>query len=109
MWLWRCMERVRWTGGMTNAEVLAIAKETPGLMEMRRREKHQQIGHVVRHESLLQTNLEGRMEEMRPKGWKRIRMVDDIINGSTYTEMKSRVENREESRHEEPTFSSRDR
>jgi len=31
------MERVRWTEGMTNAEVLALVKATLGLMVMIRR------------------------------------------------------------------------
>jgi len=52
------VKRVRWTDGMTNAEVLAFIKETPGLIEMMRR-KHWWIGRAVKHESFLQTTLEG--------------------------------------------------
>jgi len=44
---------------------------------------------------LLQTILEGRMKEKRPQGQKRIRMVDNIGNGSAYAEMKRRAEKQE--------------
>jgi len=58
-------------------------------MEMIRRE-HQSDGRVVRHETLLHTTLEGQIEGTQPRGRKRIRMVDDIRNGSIYAKMKTR-------------------
>jgi len=66
--LLRCVERIRWVDRRTCARL----------------------------ESLLQTTLEGRMEGTQPRGRKRIRMVGDIRNGSTYAEMKRRAKNREE-------------
>jgi len=44
---------------------------------------------------MLRTVLEGRMKRKRPRGRKRIEMVDDIMNG-TYAQMKRRAEDREE-------------
>jgi len=91
LWQWRRIKRVRWTEEMTNAEVLALVKETSGLMGMIRRREHRWIGHV-RHESLLQTTMEGWMEGKRPREQK----GDDIRNERTYEEMKRRAGNREE-------------
>ena len=53
------------------------------------------IGHILRHKEMLRTVLEGRMKRKRPRGRKRIEMVDDIMNG-TYAQMKRRAEDREE-------------
>jgi len=47
------------------------------------------------HENMLRTVLEGRMKGKRPRGRKRIKMVDDIMTG-TYAQMKRRAEDREE-------------
>jgi len=47
-----------------------------------------------------QNTLEGQMEEKRSRGRKRIATVGDIRNGSAYSEMKRRGENREECIHD---------
>jgi len=44
---------------------------------------------------MLRTGLEDRMKGKRPRGRKRIKMVDDIMTG-TYAQMKRRAEDREE-------------
>ena len=50
------------------------------LAEIRKR-KRRWIGHILRHENMLRTVLEGRMKGKRPRGRKRIKMVDDIMTG----------------------------
>ena len=96
MWVWRKMENVKWTDKMTNVDVLKLVNETQQLVPEIRRRKRRWIGHILRHESLLQTVLEGRMEGKRPRGRKRIMMLDDIKDGRNYEKMKRRAEDRED-------------
>ena len=48
----------------------------------------------LRHDNLLQTVMEGRLEGKRARGKKRIMVMDDIRNGKTCDELK-RAEDRE--------------
>ena len=95
MWIWRRMEKVKWTEKLTNAEVLKLVNEVPSLLDTIKKRKRRQIGHVLRHESLLRTAMEGRMEGKRPRGRKRIMMMDDLKNGEGYAKMKRKAEDRE--------------
>ena len=60
-----------------------------------RKIKRRWISHILRHENMLRTVLEGRMKGKRPRGRKRLKTVDDIMTG-TYAQMKRRAEDREE-------------
>jgi len=93
MWVWRRLVKVKWTDKNTNAEVLV--KEKKSLLAEIRKRKMRWIGHILRHENMLRTVLEGRMKGKRPRGRKRIKMVDDTMTG-TYAQMKRRAEDREE-------------
>jgi len=67
------------------------------LLEEIRKRKRRWIGHILRHENMLRTVLEGRMKGKRPRGRKRIKMVDDIMTGTyAYAQMERRAEDREE-------------
>ena len=86
--------KVKWTDKKSNAEVLNLVKEKKSLLaEIRKRKRW--IGHILRHENMLRTVLEGRMKGKHPRGRKRIKMVDDIMTG-TYAQMKRRAEDRAE-------------
>ena len=63
------------------------------LAEIRKR-KRRWIGHILRHENMVRTVLEGGMKGKCPRGKKRIKMVNDIMTG-TYAQMKRRAEDRE--------------
>lgn len=52
------------------------------------------IGHVLRHEGLLKTILEGRMEGKAARGRKRLNMLSDILGKDTYVKVKRRAEDR---------------
>ena len=66
MWANRKMERVKWTGKLTNAEVLNVINQTPKqLTEIKKRKKC--IGHVLRHQYLSIIVLEGKMVGRYPK------------------------------------------
>ena len=95
MWVWRRLVKVKWTDKKTNAEVLNLVKEKKSLLSEMRKRKRKWIGHILRHENMLHTVLEGRMKRKHPRWKKIIELVDDVMNG-TYAQMKRRAEDREE-------------
>ena len=93
MWIWRRMEKVSWTEKKTNEEILKSVQERRCLMERVIRTKKKWIGHIVRGDGLLKEVIEGRMEGKRPRGRKRIGMLNEMKEG-TYGLMKRRAEDR---------------
>ena len=75
------------------------AGETRKLAETITTRKRRWIGHVMRHESLLRDSWEGRMEGRRPKGCKRVQMLDDVKEGRQYRKVKAEAQVREEWRY----------
>jgi len=74
--------KVKWTDKKTTAEVFNLVKEEKSLLSDIRKRKRKWIGHILRHEKMLRTVLEGRMKGKRPRGRKRIKMADDIMTGT---------------------------
>jgi len=87
--------KVKWRDKKINAEVLNLVKEKKSLLAEIRKRKRRWIGHILRHENMLRTVLEGRMKVKRTRGRKIIKMVDGITTG-TYAQMKRRAEDREQ-------------
>ena len=87
--------KVKWRDKKINAEVLNLVKEKKSLLAEIRKRKRRWIGHILRHENMLRTVLEGRMKGKRTRGRKIIKMVDGITTG-TYAQMKRRAEDREQ-------------
>ena len=87
--------KVKWRDKKINAEVLNLVKEKKSLLAEIRKRKRRCIGHILRHEDMLRTVLEGRMKGKLPRRRKIIKMVDDIMTG-TYAQMNRRAEDREE-------------
>jgi hypothetical protein len=94
MWIWRRMERVSWRDKKTNQEVLNQVGENRSLVDTIMRRKKNWIGHVLRGEGLLRDVIEGRMVGKRPRGRRRVGMIDDLKEGS-YVIMKRRAEDRD--------------
>ena len=95
MWVWRRMEKISWTERVRNEEVLRRVGEERTLINTIWRRKARWTGHVIRSEGLLRTVIEGRAEGKRPRGRKRMMMLDDIKQGQTYHAMKRAALNRE--------------
>ena len=95
MWIWRRMERIPWTEKKTNEDVLKLVEEERTLVGKILTRKKNWIGHVLRGNGLLKEVMEGRMEGKRPRGRKRIGMLDELKE-SGYSDMKRKAENREE-------------
>lgn len=93
MWIWRRMERVSWKEKKSNEEVLNAVREERSILETIVKRKKNWLGHILRGDGLLKDVIEGRMEGKRPRGRRRMGMIDDLKEGS-YEVMKRRAEDR---------------
>jgi len=59
MWIWRCMVKVLWTEHKTKKEALQMVDAEREMMDMLRSRQNRWLGHILRHDSLLRTTLEG--------------------------------------------------
>ena len=82
-----------------DGDVLIRAGETRKLVETITTRKRRWVGHVMRHESLLRDSWEGGMEGRRPRGRKRVQMLDDVEEGRQYRKVKAEAQVWEEWRH----------
>ena len=86
--------KISWTQKVSNQQVLDKIQERRNLLSSIQKRKHAWLGHVLRHEGLLHTILEGRMEGKRGRGRKRQQMIDDIMEEESYANMKRKAEDR---------------
>ena len=93
-WVWRRMEKISWREHITNEEVMARVGETRQLVDIIARRKKNWIGHILRGEGMLKEVIEGRMLGKRPRGRKRIGMLDELQEKESYGDMKRRAQDR---------------
>ena len=89
------MEKISWTEKWTNDQVLQIVGENRTLVDTVVRRKKNWIGHILRGDGLIKEVIEGRMDGKRPRGRKRIGMLNELHENESYREMKRRAEDRE--------------
>jgi len=94
MWVWRRMLKISWIEKISNEEVLMRVEEQRSILNIISRRKHSWIGHILRHDGLLRTILEGRMEGKAARGRKRLNMLSDILKNDSYAEIKRMAEDR---------------
>jgi hypothetical protein len=94
MWVWRRMLKISWTQKISNEEVLMKVGEHRSVLNIINQRKHNWIGHILRHEGLLRTILEGRMVGKAARGRKRLNMLSDILKNDSYAEVKRLAEDR---------------
>src|SRR3954464_1826486 len=88
------MERVSWSDGKTNEQVLIDVEEKRCFLEAVVKRKKNWIGHVMRGDGLLKLVIEGRMKGKKAMERPRLGMISDLKEGS-YVEMKRRAQDRE--------------
>ena len=66
-WTWRKMLKISWRDKVPNEQVLKRVNEARTILHTIQERKRNWMGHVLRHEGLLVTILEGRMEGKGPK------------------------------------------
>src|SRR6218665_2426689 len=103
MWVWRKMEKISWRDTKTNEEVLQMVQEERSLMDVILRRKENRIGHMLRGESLLREVIEGRMIGKRPRGGKRLGMLNEFLKELSYAGLKRKADDRKEWRIWKPT------
>ena len=87
--------KISWKEKKTNENVLQSVEEERSLVDTILRRKKNWIGHILRGEGLLRNVIEGRMEGKRPRGRRRIMMLDEFTKGTTFEKMKRRAQERE--------------
>ena len=95
MWVWRRMGKISWTERVSNDEVLRIVGEERTLIKTCKERQKKWIGHIHIHDGLLKDVIEGRLEGKRPRGRKRIMMLDSIKGREPYQRMKERAQDRQ--------------
>ena len=78
MWTFRRIGKIKWTEKMTNTEVCNKLKVKRELINTIRKRKMIYFGHLVRHNNILKTITEGRVEGKRPRGRPPRKWIDDI-------------------------------
>ena len=96
MWIWRRMERVKWTDRIRNEAVLERVGEERMMLKLIRKRKRNWLGHWLRRNCLLKDALEGMVNGRRVRGRRRYQMIDDIKIYGSYAETKRKAENRKD-------------
>ena len=96
MWIWRRMERVKWTGKIKNAVVLERVGRGRKLLELIKKRKRTWLGHWLRRNYLLKDALEGMVNGKKVRDSRRYQMIDNIKINELYEDKKRKAENRGE-------------
>ncbi|KAJ4428204.1 hypothetical protein ANN_24219 [Periplaneta americana] len=96
MWIWRRMERVKWTDRIRNEAVLERVGEERMMLKLIRKRKRNWLGHWLRRKYLLKDALEGIVNGRRVWGRRRYQMIDNIKIYGSYEEIKRKAENRKD-------------
>ena len=78
MWFFRRMGKISWKQKLTNEEVLEKLNTQRSLMQTIKSRKLKFFGHTKRHDSIMKTILEGKVEGKRPQGRPRAQWCDNI-------------------------------
>ena len=99
MWVCKKMEKISWRDMKTNEEVLQIVQEERSLMDVIWRRKKNWIGHILRGERKpAEGGDTGSDDRKKPRGRKRLGMLNEYLKESSYAELKIKAENRKECR-----------
>ena len=78
MWIYRRLGHISWQQKKTNEEVLRIVNGKKELLHDLARRQMKYFGHIKRHNTILRTILEGKVEGTRPRGRPRYKWTDNI-------------------------------
>ncbi|KAJ4436368.1 hypothetical protein ANN_19000 [Periplaneta americana] len=91
MWIWRRMERVKWTERVRNEAVLERVDKERIMLKLMRTRKRNWLSHWMRRNCLLKDALEGMVNGRRVRGSIRYQMIDNIKIYGSYAETKSKA------------------
>ena len=87
MWVWRRIEKVKWTERRRNDEVLDVVREERQLSDEIRRRQKVLMDRVLSGDGMLKSVLDGRMLGKRGSGRKRIGFLDRMKEDTLYCEL----------------------
>ena len=96
MWIWRRLERVKWTDRIRNEAVLERVGETRTMLKLIRKRKRNWLGHWLRRNCLLKDALEGMVNGRKVRGRRRYQMIDNIKIDGSYAQTKRKAQNRKD-------------
>ena len=94
-------DQLSWLDKVTNEEALRRVNEDRQTLNSIWQRKHRWIGHVLRHDGLLQEIIEGRMKGKPKRARRRIQMLQDLANDGGFVALKRAAEDLEVWRHTE--------
>ena len=94
MWVWRRMERVKWTAKIKYSVVLERVGEERILLELMR--KRNWMDHWLRRNCLLTDALEGMINGKKVRGRRLYQMIDNNMINGLYADTKRKTEKRVE-------------
>ena len=100
MWVWRRMERGKWTDKIKNALVLERVGKGRIMLELIRKRKRNWMGHWLRRNCLLNDALEGMVNGKNVRGRRKYQMIDNIMIYGLYEDTNRKSEKRVEWRME---------
>ena len=81
LWCWRRLLRVPWTARRSNQSILKEINPEYSLKGLKLKLRHQYFGHLMqRDDSLEKTQMLGKIEGRRRRGWQRASWLDGITN-----------------------------
>ena len=81
LWCWRILLRVPWTARRSNQSILKEISPEYSLERLILKLKLQSFGHLMqRTDSFEKTQMLGKIEDGRRKGWQRMKWLDGITN-----------------------------
>ena len=96
MWIWKKIERVKWTDKIKNAVVLERVGEGRMMLVLIRKRKRNWLGHSLRRNCLLKDAVEGMVNEKKVRTRRRYQMLDNIMVNGMYEDTKRKAEKRVE-------------
>lgn len=97
MWCYRRMLKISWVEKVTNEQVLRRLSEEMSLLKTLQKRRNTWIGHVMRHEGLLEIILEGLVEGKNCRGRPRLQYLNQVMgdmNCPSYNELKRMANDR---------------
>ena len=79
MWYNRRMMKIKWIDRVSNEEVLRRVGEKRSLLKSLSRRWDNLVGHIMRHDGLMKTTLEGQVVGKKGKGRTRMSYIGQVI------------------------------
>ena len=92
MWVWRRMERVKWTDKIKNSVLLERVGEGRIMLELIRKRKRNWLGLWLRRNCLLKDALEGMVNGKKVRGRRRYQRIENIMINGLYEDTKRKAE-----------------